>query len=883
MGEIIQAVVETAEYSLTIDATKGARITALTDKRLGLDITRHDETGLGGLLEDRPYFSNSHYAGRVAEQGPERIAVTFSVRNDDNVALTKSLTFAEGRPYFEVSYEISNGSQLPFRLWIRNFATPGGGELAEADRVFLRHNGRLLDLSFPNGYYAHPDNPWMCYLDTERLTGFWVRCEDGLLDQFYFWSESRLTPTFEWVYKPVPAGQSTVTSLRFGLANEVRRAEDITAEGEVLEAASPPPGLPAEPPLAPVPDWKPAEELYAPSPQERERGFIATVSGSRPPKVRLESLEVDLGLDERDAIPLEAFALAEEARIVATVSGELAEHCTLRVEDGFWLRDGREMTVVRGRYGRLWLTVNSTGLPPGHYTGVLTLSSGTGTPLELPLSARVWGVRLPEKPNFGIQMYAFLPTLSDYNLDDMAKRKLVTYLNNLEELRVDNCDWAVAGHHPAMRVTVKGTGELLTEWGKAHPNTPIAELPDIEFRYFDPWFEESVKRNMTRFLIHVPAVHDWRSAAIVTAALGREEDPNSDLGRAVMAWYYRQLRRYAEEKGFTSFWAKIDDEIPQEHIPVWIQEAARLRALGYKTFTTITGNIARSAKLLQDMNPYCDAWQVALCLSREFMELTRMSASFEQRLEVCDLAFGPYDNGGAENTWATLRPFFADPRPLQDRVDEVQVFANGVPLAMRDGSGWGNKDRGVAMVWGGHLYVCLPDGSDPNKAKIQVAYRVRTMREGGVPAVQLQPGAEVWYYGGGNYKMAYEAARAYPWRMCAYRMDGYGFWTYLWWNGEDILAKLDPQSMTLTLSPAWEGLRDGNEDAAYFREAQAMLTAGGNTTALDKLFSVFAGDQAPLKMGEVRREVYAWTDFLDPTYAAYNTAKRTVLELLATR
>lgn len=882
VSEVLQATVETAAYRLTIDATRGARILSLLDKRLGADITRHDDTGMGGLFEDRSAFSTSQYAVRVVEDSPERIVLACSVRNNEGVALTKTYTFTEGQPVFSVRYELINGSQVPFVLWIRNFATAGAGEATEADRVFLRHGGRLQELTFPDGYFPDPDNPWFCLLDSEQQSGFFVRCDYDLLDRFYFWSGSRLVPTFEWIYKPVPPGMSTSTSLLFGTVFGLARVEHVDESGNALASATPDPEPRTEPVFTAVSGWRPVEELYGPTGAELQRGFIVTVAGTTPPKQRLSQLQVDLGLDERDAVPLEVFALAQEARVRGEVTGEVAAATTWRVEQDGWLADGADLTVIRGHYGRLWLMLDSRGLNPGEYQGQVTLHGESAEPVRLPLTVTVWNARLPQRPTFGTQMYAFLPTLSDYNLDEPARRRFLVYMDNLQALRVDSCEWAVAPYYPAMRATVRGRGELLTDWARAHPGASPTDLPDVDFRYYDLWFDECVQRGMTRFIAHVGAVNGWREGSLIQHALGRELDPNSEEGWQVVLWYYSQLREYARQKGFTSFWAKLDDEIPLEHIPAWNAAARRFQSIGYRTYTTNTGAIARSATLLNSMNETSDAWQVALCLSRDFMDLTRRSAAFEHRREVCDLRWGPYTNGGAVDTWATLVPFFAGDRPAE-RVDEIQVFADGVPLTMRDGSGWGNKDRGVAHVWAGHPYVSLPDGGDPNKARIEIAYRLRTTSEGGTPPVQIKPGAEVWYYGGGNYRQPYEAARAYAWRVCAFRMDGYGYWTYLWWNQEDILVKLNPDTYELAVSAAWEGLRDGNEDADYFRMAEARLRDAPDEEGLRRLRAVFAPDEgAPLRMGEVRSEVFAWDDFLQPTFAAYNQAKRAALQVLAT-
>ncbi|MEN6403765.1 MAG: hypothetical protein ABFD94_17610 [Armatimonadia bacterium] len=881
-GQITLATVETGQYKALIDAGKGARMMSLYDKALGAEIVQKDESGLGGLFEDRPLFSVCEYEGRVVKQKPEEIVLRFAV-SKDGINLVKTYTFTEGKPVFGVRYEVENTTQLPFKLWIRNFANPGGGAVTDADHGFMRSGGKVLEVPVPGTYYRDLEAPWAAYVDTEKKSGYFVRCDFDLLDSFYFWNGSRITPTFEWLYKPVPPGQKVATGLVFGLVTGLEKVGSVSVAG-VVSAEMGTAEARVEPNFAAIEGWKPLEELYKPTAEEMARGFIPVVGGKKAPAPRLTGLQVDLGLNEREAVPVECFGLAEEAKIDATVWGPggaavKPETVLVRVEMDSWLEGGATLKVQRGRSGRLWLTVDSKNLKPGQYDYQVVLSrSGQGEPVRLPLQVTVWNAKLPERPVIGTQLYAYPPTLSSYTLDEAAKKKFLAYVQNIQEMHCDSCDWAVGVHVPAARVTVKGTGELLTEWSKAHPNTAVEKLPDLDFGYFDLWFDEYAKRGMTRFVAHVPAGNGWREAAIIQAALGRKvEDVNSPEAWAVMEWYYKQLRRYAEAKGFDSFWAKVDDEISQEDIPQWLVGAAHYRKAGYKPFTTNTGNIARSATLLREMNKESEAWQVALCLSREFMQLTRQGAVFETRREPVTLNFAQYGNGGAVETWATRQKFFTDDK-AEDRVDEVQVFVNGQQVKMRGGSGWGNKDHGVAMHYGGHIYISLPDGGDPNGAKVEVSYRLRTAQAGGEPVVKLEPTDEVWYYGGGGYKTPYEAARAYAWRVCAFGMRGYGWWTYLWHDTENIVVKLDPKTYELKLSPAWEGLRDGNEDGAYFTLAARKLEQAGKTEELKRLLAAL--DQH-LPRGEVKREIYAWDDFIEPTCAGYNAAKREALRVLA--
>lgn len=94
---------------------------------------------------------------------------------------------------------------------------------------------------------------------------------------------------------------------------------------------------------------------------------------------------------------------------------------------------------------------------------------------------------------------------------------------------------------------------------------------------------------------------------------------------------------------------------------LWLEGARHYRTAGYHPFTANTGNIPRSASLLREVNWESDAWQVALCLSRDFMDLTRRGATFETRREPITGRWEMYTNGGAVDTWVT--PAFGRERP----------------------------------------------------------------------------------------------------------------------------------------------------------------------------------------------------------------------------
>jgi len=488
---------------------------------------------------------------------------------------------------------------------------------------------------------------------------------------------------------------------------------------------------------------------------------------------------------------------------------------------------------------------------------------------------RIWNVALP-KLRLPTKYYAFL---AHFGLPDSPEnlRRIRAYLDNLSELRSTTCDWALSSVELARHARVAGTQEPLPEAAKAG-KIRLDRLPHLDLGFFDPWVADSAQKGMTRFEVNVNSSNNGREREAIRLATAQTLDPNSKEGWEIVLWLYAELRRYALSRGMKSIWAKVDDEIPPEHLPAWNAGARRYRSIGYRTYTTDTGTIPRNAAWLQTKNATSDAWQVALGATKDFLTLTRHPVSYEPRREKVTLPWAQYTNGDATDTWATIQPFFTGDRPTH-MVDNIEVFANGQKLRFKGGSGWGNREHGVAMEYAGHLYISLPDGSDPSGATIEVAYRLRKMGGKGAPPVRLDPGDEVWFYGGGNspYRAPYADGRRYAWLACALGMDGYGYWTYLWWNRQDILVWQDTASHQIIVSPSWEGLRDGNEDAAYFLELKRRIGDKGADRLRQTLFK---SKKALLPLRERRSEIFVWDD-IEADYAAFNLAKREILRRLS--
>jgi len=515
-------------------------------------------------------------------------------------------------------------------------------------------------------------------------------------------------------------------------------------------------------------DWKPDI-----SQEDRVRGWTIVLPNRTDLIYGLQELRVDLGLAEKDTVPVGIFSISDSEVFNITVEGNMAVE--IFVDEEGWLIRGNRVVVEKKTFGKFWLVINSADNEPGDYTITAEIVDTNGISAKLTITVHVWDVSLPEQNNFGMMMYAYMSRLSHHFQDEADYSRFAEYMSHLQELRVTNCDWEIGPHVAAKYLVVSETGESLSEWSARQVRpVDVLKLPDVDFSHYDCIFEQAISKGITRF----NAIVRLKTGPIARLVLGRSAEPESYEGWELICWFYRQLKRYAAQKGFTDFWMKIGDEIWPSEIKIWIKRAKCFREMGYKTYTTNTNRIPRSKRLIGIMNPVSDAWHVQLMYTSDFSRLT----------------------------------------------------------------------------------------------------------QGNQPSIQLDTDDELWFYGGGGgYRTPYKTARSYGWKMCAFDLDGYGFWTYLRNDGKNMLVRYNSQTRELIRTAAVEGIRDGNEDAAYFMALKEKYQKTGNTQGIRSLYAkcFTSENDAFLEMDWIRKKIWKWYDFTTAnTYVEFNRSKQEVLRLL---
>jgi len=196
--------------------------------------------GYGGLFDDHGSRTVLPYALKVLRESPEACAVELSATQDD-VTYTKRITVHAGRPLVEVTYEISNASQEEHgKVLIRNVIRPGGGHFTESELYVMPLTDRVHRTTKGFGRSENIGAPWNGIVNTTDRRGVAVVYAGDKIKRFYTWTQSRVAPTYEWMFEPLAPGTRYSTTFYLIIAHGFTGYSDATrfyvAESAIQES-----------------------------------------------------------------------------------------------------------------------------------------------------------------------------------------------------------------------------------------------------------------------------------------------------------------------------------------------------------------------------------------------------------------------------------------------------------------------------------------------------------------------------------------------------------------------------------------------------------------------------------------------------------------------
>lgn len=883
---------ENAHCRLQVDAAGGARVCSwiLKPSERELIALWKDGQEIGGALDDRAFFTVARYDAAIMNPGPEEGILRLEARHPSGLAVLKTLTLHRDRPALTVSYEFRNGTQTPQQLFIRNFFLPGDKPQTDDHRYWVNADpaaGRepVIDAADAGEYYR-PARPEFAAL-WHRATGDGILvCAPGAA-QFYFWRASREFPTFEWLYPDVPPGRILRTSVMLVAVAGQTTTPDWSALATTHAAEVPATSL------APLPGWVDEATRFGITAAERQRGFWLSLGEDEGRRRLPASFPLDLPRNDDRYLPIVLNVLKE---LRGTVRVQVPSQWQRQVQaqwqttsnDRVELRElpSSPLTLKAGTRETLWLRVGTHGKQPGQYRIPLRLSLGSAE-VPITLALRVWPVTLTGKRPFHVRGYYSGPAslAGGATVTDATTRRLDAVLKVYAAMGGDVLDWLWNWLEVLPHVKIAATGESLMEVARTAPERlDLANLPRLDFSYYDPWLAVAKRHGVTHVETYLdPLDSDRYQWILLDPAVGKERvKAGTPEATRVITWFFREWRRYFAAKGFTGFFCKISDEISPEHIPAYLAAARVARAAGWRPFTTVTGMVARTAQDIEAMNPLCDQWQLGFGSKDEFLGLLRKRFRVVQETHPLAGEWGHYTNGGAQETWA-LRAFGREGVTRVDphSIERLEVLEDGRPLALSGGSPWGNTTRGTAFTSGSlgdWLYLSPTDGANPATHRYEVRLTLRRESPQGKPLVTLEPTDQLWCYGGGSspYRGSYANAWAYPAMTLFHRFHGYGQWAFYWWQPSERIIWIDEQTNAITVSPPYCGYRDGWRDALLMH--QWIARAGRK--AYDRV--VAASPKAILRVEPRSAEVYHFTTIGNAgDFLALNAARRAALAGLA--
>lgn len=860
-GNGVNIIMENEALKLNIAVEGGARISSFVNKKTGKEmVTLWKGPGEdGGLLDDRNVFTSFAYRAAVMQPGGKVGTVRLSAKHPNGMEMTKILTLRQGESTVEVSETFSNGTQKEARFMLRSFFLPGGGPLSDAYQYFIPQKEKPLEpISRANNYFENLSSPWTALWNSQSKEGILVAAPG--VDKFYFWQGSEIFPTYEWVYPNVPAGKSLTIHYALNLINEdtPNWSQLGTAALKKLPAAR----------FGDVTGWQNEEQRFQISDAERARGFWLSTGNGEGKRRLPQTLHLDAPLSQTRSVYIALNALQEigdsdlKIRFKNIPNGLVQTGWETNGKDFIKVLPFNETTKIslkNGTESRLWLTLQG-GDKAVDANGEIEITLNDQKAV-LPLQAKVWPVQVPASQPFDVRSYAGVTSFfGGYKLVPEAIPQANALFKAFHGIGGSMMSWTLKWPNWYGYLKIADSQQTVANWLKqnraAFADKPASEWPALDFTAFDPYVQAAKSNNVTLAGAYLP--------------LSTPEKPIT----AEDEWILIQLKKYLQTQGFRGFLCKIADEISPEYLPGYIASAKVARRAGWRPGTTITGSIARTASLINEINPYCDVWEVGFGSTEFFKNLTTQRYTLEEKTMVLSAEkWGNYNNGGAQNTVG--QKLFGDPIPLQRaEVERLQVFQDGKPLQSVGGSPWGNQKRGVFFGDSGFLYLSPFKGTDIKKSQVTVKYQVRVPSATGETLARVDADDEIWYYGGPSYsyRATYETAARYPLKALEGGYSGFGWYDFYRWNVDKIVW-YDAANNVVSVGPAYLGLADGWNDACLM----AWLS---KTKKVPVSRFISEKPDAPLRIGDEAQEVYRWKNVVNLTDPfVLNDARHKMLEV----
>jgi hypothetical protein len=249
----------------------------------------------------------------------------------------------------------------------------------------------------------------------------------------------------------------------------------------------------------------------------------------------------------------------------------------------------------------VWLRVATRGVKPGAYEATLRLDFSEGEKLALPVKLRVHPVRLTDKRI--IALAAGGQVYGDVNNAPPARRFA-------RDLQAHGVEWSLLNAvRPSTLGAVGETDPLDKVLAARKERLKAGDFPRVDFAAFDPWMEQAIGHNLTRFK------NGGMVENLNPKALGLDEAQQ----RAARVWLRREVARYLRDKGVRVMVASSGDELSEAELRSrflpWAKEMAES---GWGVNSSFSFGEAKP-ELVKEMSPYVALWTLNRGLMPSFV------------------------------------------------------------------------------------------------------------------------------------------------------------------------------------------------------------------------------------------------------------------------
>ncbi len=130
-------------------------------------------------------------------------------------------------------------------------------------------------------------------------------------------------------------------------------------------------------------------------------------------------------------------------------------------------------------------------------------------------------------------------------------------------------------------------------------------LPGLDFASkWDPYIHYVIDSGFTTYRSTLGNIKSYRNNfSDLAKTLGIDQDK-------FRIWYLGEIARYFKEKGFDSVYASIDDEIPEDEFPSWVEVAKEAKNLGYAPGCTWSNLLLENEENIKIIASACDFWTI---------------------------------------------------------------------------------------------------------------------------------------------------------------------------------------------------------------------------------------------------------------------------------